>query len=234
MAPERTDTRDAPRPAAASEAAAAAAAAATDAAAGGSTPAAPASDDREDYSAAAPRDPHAAGTGETSFADAEAPPAPLVEAQVPPSQGDPAAAAQARAAEYLALAQRTQADFENFRKRAARDAAQAADRGVRKLAKELLPALDHLDLALRAGEEHGGGELLKGFQLVQEELVSALGRVGIQPFSPRGERFDPAEHEAMAAQPAEGAESGTVIEVYQQGYRINGAVLRPARVVVAA
>ena len=75
--------------------------------------------------------------------------------------------------------------------------------------------------------------MVKGFRLVQEELVSALGRVGIEPFSPAGERFDPVEHEAMAQQPRDGAETGTVIEVYQQGYRLNGAVLRPARVVVA-
>jgi molecular chaperone GrpE len=103
-----------------------------------------------------------------------------------------------------------------------------------KLAKELLPALDHLDLALRAAEEHGGGEFAKGIRQIQDELVAALGRAGIQAYSPKGEPFDPAEHEAMASQPVEGAEAGTVTEVYQQGYRINGTVLRPARVVVAA
>jgi molecular chaperone GrpE len=139
-----------------------------------------------------------------------------------------------KAAEYLALAQRTQADFENYRRRTAREAALAADRGVAKLAKELLPALDHLELALRAAEEHGGGDFAKGIRQIQDEMVGALGRVGIQPFSPKGEPFDPSEHEAMASQPVEGTEAGTVAEVYQQGYRINGAVLRPARVVVAA
>jgi molecular chaperone GrpE len=70
--------------------------------------------------------------------------------------------------------------------------------------------------------------------MVSDELKAALNRVGIQPFSPEGEPFDPNEHEAMASQPFEGAESGTVVQVYQSGYRINGAVLRPARVVVAA
>ena len=139
-----------------------------------------------------------------------------------------------KAAEYLALAQRTQADFENFRKRAAREAAAAADRGMARLAKELLPALDHLELALRAAEEHGGGEFAKGIRQIQHEMVGALGRVGIQPYSPKGQPFDPSEHEAMASQPVEGTEPGTVAEVYQQGYRINGSVLRPARVVVAA
>jgi molecular chaperone GrpE len=145
------------------------------------------------------------------------------------------APAEDEAAKYLALAQRTQADFENFRKRAARDKAEAADRGMGRLAKELLPALDHLELALRATEEHEGAEdVVKGFRLVHEELLGALERVGIQGFSPQGEPFDPNEHEAMASQPAADAESGTVIEVYQRGYRINGQVLRPARVVVAA
>jgi len=166
---------------------------------------------------------------------------PSAEAQVaaaeqplPEPEEAPEAPAEDEAAKYLALAQRTQADFENYRKRAAREAAAASDRGMAKLAKELLPALDHLDLALRAAEEHGGGEFAKGIRQIQDELVGALGRVGIQAYSPKGEPFDPSEHEAMASQPVEGAEAGTVAEVYQQGYRINGTVLRPARVVVAA
>ena len=169
---------------------------------------------------------------------------PSADAQVAAAEQPPARARGRRAGrrrrprtrprEYLALAQRTQADFENFRKRAAREAAAASDRGMAKLAKELLPALDHLDLALRAAEEHGGGEFAKGIRQIQDELVGALGRVGIQAYSPKGEPFDPSEHEAMASQPVEGAEAGTVAEVYQQGYRINGTVLRPARVVVAA
>jgi molecular chaperone GrpE len=166
-------------------------------------------------------------SAEAQVAAAEQPlPEEAPETEAPPAEDE--------AARYLALAQRTQADFENFRKRAARDAALAADRGMAKLAKELLPALDHLDLALRAAEEHGGGEFAKGIRQIQDELVAALGRAGIQAYSPKGEPFDPAEHEAMASQPVEGAEAGTVTEVYQQGYRINGTVLRPARVVVAA
>jgi molecular chaperone GrpE len=157
-----------------------------------------------------------------------------------PEEGDAAVAEAAppalpdEAAKYLAMAQRTQADFENYKKRVARDAAVAADRGMAKLAKELLPALDHLELALRAAEEHGGADFAKGIRQIQDEMVGALGRVGIQPYSPKGEPFDPSEHEAMASQPVEGTEPGTIAEVYQQGYRINGAVLRPARVVVAA
>ncbi|MGN6373654.1 MAG: nucleotide exchange factor GrpE [Solirubrobacteraceae bacterium] len=134
--------------------------------------------------------------------------------------------------EYLALAQRTQADFENYRKRIARDLAVAQERGVAKLAKELLPALDNLDRALEAAESDD--PLLAGVRLVRNELSAALARVGIEQFAPLGERFDPNEHEAMAQQPVEGVQTGDVAEVFQDGYRLNGTIIRPARVLVAA
>jgi molecular chaperone GrpE len=148
-------------------------------------------------------------------------------------------ALQAKAAErdeYLALAQRTQADFENFRKRAARDAQMASERGTAKVVKELLPALDNLERAIAAAEAEEGDEhhMTAGIRLVQKDLAGALERVGIEAFSPKGEVFDPNHHEAVVAQPVPGAASGTVVEVYQQGYRLNGTVIRPARVVVAA
>ncbi len=146
-----------------------------------------------------------------------------------------------KADEYLQLAQRTQADFENYRKRAAREAAAAQDRGVARLAKELLPAIDNLDRALDAAENQGagepetgnGGSLMSGIKLVHSDVLAALSRVGIERFSPEGEPFDPQHHEALAQQPVDGAESGTVVEVYQRGYRLGETVLRPARVVVA-
>jgi molecular chaperone GrpE len=189
----------------------------------------------EEFTAAAPPDPDAKGTGETSFADADAPPASeraaAGEAEEVEHDLDALVARAKERDEYRAIAQRTQADFENYRKRMARESAQSVDRGVAKLAKELLPALDHLEIALKAAEGHE--DVVKGFALVRDEFVSALGKVGIQPFSPAGEAFDPNEHEAMASHPAEDVEPGTVVEVYQQGYRLNGAVLRPARVVVA-
>jgi molecular chaperone GrpE len=141
--------------------------------------------------------------------------------------------------EFLALAQRTQADFENFRKRTQREMAQAEQRGIARVVKELLPALDNLDRALAAAEAHVGEDspehrLAEGIRLVHSELMAAIGRVGVEGYSPKGERFDPTVHEAMAQQPVEGAESGTVVEVYQQGYRIGDTLIRPARVVVAA
>jgi molecular chaperone GrpE len=143
--------------------------------------------------------------------------------------------------EYLALAQRTQADFENYRKRVARESALAQERGVAKLAKELLPAIDNLERAIveiaLATEETDKDPLLGGVRLVLSELTAALARVGVESFSPDGEAFDPSLHEAMATvpQPPEGgAASGTVVEVYQPGYRLGESVIRPARVVVAA
>ncbi|MEA2214105.1 MAG: molecular chaperone GrpE [Solirubrobacteraceae bacterium] len=143
----------------------------------------------------------------------------------------------AKAEEYLDLAQRTRAEFENYRKRAVREAAAAQERGVNKLALELLPAIDNLDRALAhaAGtdSENGDASLLHGIRHVHSDVLAALKRAGIEPFSPQGEAFDPQYHEAVAQQPLEGAEPGTVVEVYQRGYRRGESVLRPARVVVA-
>ena len=149
-----------------------------------------------------------------------------------------------KADEYLELAQRTKADFENYRKRAAREAAAAQERGIVKLARELLPAVDNLDRALAAAQtavpaqdaqpaDDGSATLVSGIKLVHADVIAALARVGIEPFSPQGEPFDPQYHEAIAQQPIEGAEPGTVVEVYQRGFRLGDSVLRPARVVVA-
>jgi molecular chaperone GrpE len=160
-------------------------------------------------------------------------------AQAPEPEDLEALAAKAgKADQYLELAQRTQADFENFRKRAARDAAAAQARGVAKLAKELLPAVDNLDRALEAAQCSGNGAddertLISGIKLVHTDVLAALARVGIEPFDPTGEPFDPQRHEAVAQQPVEGVEPGTIVEVYQRGYRLGDTILRPARVVVA-
>ncbi|MDQ6731038.1 MAG: nucleotide exchange factor GrpE [Actinomycetota bacterium] len=141
-----------------------------------------------------------------------------------------------KAQEYLELAQRTRAEFENYRKRAVREAKAAQERGATKFALELLPAIDNLDRALAhaAGtEENGDGSLVAGIKHVHSDLIAALQRAEIEPYSPEGEPFDPQYHEAVAQQPIEGAAPGTVVEVYQRGYRRGESVLRPARVVVA-
>jgi molecular chaperone GrpE len=149
---------------------------------------------------------------------------------------DELAARAQKADEYLELAQRTRADFENYRKRAAREAAAAQERGVAKLVRELLPAVDNLDRAVDAISANGSGEddLASGIKLVHAEVIAALSRAGVERFEPQGERFDPEHHEAVAQQPVEGAEAGTIVEVYQRGYRLGDSVIRPARVLVAA
>jgi molecular chaperone GrpE len=139
--------------------------------------------------------------------------------------------------EYLALAQRTQADFENYRKRMAREAEAAQARGVTRLARELLPALDNLERGLTAAASAEAGadeQLIEGLRLVQRELLGALERAGIERYGQPGELFDPALHEAVAQQPSDVIEAGLIVEIYQAGYRLGAAVIRPARVLVAA
>ena len=199
---------------------------------GGPAPHAPPGEADHDPTAPLPEDP-AVG--------AEATPADGPEAGLePPTEAELVEADLRERAEksdaYLALAQRTQADFENYRKRTTRDVRAAEARGMTRLARELLPALDNLDRALAAVEASGEDEehhLTQGIRLVQSELSAALARTGIEGFSPKGERFDPVEHEAVAQQPFEGFEAGTIVEVLQPGYRLNDSVLRPARVIVA-
>lgn len=136
---------------------------------------------------------------------------------------------------YLELAQRTQADFDNYRKRMTREVRAAESRGIGRLARELLPAIDNLERALAAVDAaEPRHHLSEGIRLVTAELSAALGRTGIQGYDPKGERFDPAQHEAVAQHPVAGAEPGTVVEVLQAGYRLNEAILRPARVIVAS
>jgi molecular chaperone GrpE len=171
---------------------------------------------------------------------------PVVEGELAPDAGeadadadvdaDVLAAKAAKADEYLGLAQRTQADFENYRKRSARDAAAATQRGATKLAQELLPAVDNLERALEHAPQPSDDSeqaFLAGINHVHSDLIAALQRAGIERYSPEGEPFDPTLHEAVAQQPVVGFAPGTVVEVFQRGYRIGESVVRPARVVVA-
>ena len=135
--------------------------------------------------------------------------------------------------EYLALAQRAKADFENYRKRAARDASEAERRGKASLARQLLPAIDNLERAVRSagGDEQtaDGDSLLRGIALIHSELQSTLARAGVEAYDPVGEPFDPAAHEAISTKHAENG----IGEGPERGYRIDGRVLRPARVIVS-
>jgi molecular chaperone GrpE len=134
--------------------------------------------------------------------------------------------------EYLALAQRTQADFENWRKRAAKEAAAAGERAKSGLVRELLPVVDNLERALASAEE-SEQHLAEGVRLVHSELLAVLERNGVEQFDPEGEKFDPEVHEALSTREADGAQAGLVLDVVEKGYKANGTVLRPARVVVS-
>jgi|SRR5215212_5839934 len=135
--------------------------------------------------------------------------------------------------EYLELARRTKADFENFRKRVASDVEAAAARGKAEVAREVIDAVDNLERALEAGEGDGDG-LRSGVEMVLGSLREILQRHGIESVEPKGEKFDPTQHEALSTMPVEGTESGTVVEVMQKGYRMGEQLIRPARVVVSA
>jgi molecular chaperone GrpE len=134
--------------------------------------------------------------------------------------------------EYLELARRTKADFENFRKRAAADVQAAQARGKVAVAREVIEAVDNLERALEAAED--GAALREGVEMVLSGLRETLTRNGIEVVDPKGEKFDPNQHEALSTMPVEGAESGTVVEVMQKGYRLGDQLVRPARVVVSA
>jgi molecular chaperone GrpE len=200
-----------------------------------------------------PRDESARTTGEGPAArrpfgksDPQTPPPPSSPSSVPgpvTQQGkeeekveselqDLVAGLQKERDEYLELARRTKADFENYRKRVDREAVQAEARGRAALARQLLSVVDNLERALAAAEPRDDGapsHLAEGVRLVYEELSGVLGNAGVESYEPLGERFDPDQHEAMLTRPGK---AGEVVEVLQKGYRLNGQVLRPARVAV--
>ena len=141
------------------------------------------------------------------------------------------AALEAERGERLDDLKRVAADFENYRKRVARDQESLVARAHERLVKELLPVLDDLERALAAAEEHEEAKLEEGVRLVHQELRAALKREGLAEIETNG-RFDPHVHEALLSQPSE-AEEGSVLEVVQKGYRLGDRVLRPALVVIA-
>ena len=145
---------------------------------------------------------------------------------------DPLAAAEAQRDEYLADLQRLAADFDNYRKRALRDQHAFAIRASERLVTKLLPVLDDLERALAAAADHEEAKVIAGVEMTKSALAAALASEGLEEIEAEG-AFDPHVHEALLAQPVEGVESGTIVQVVQRGYRLGDAVLRPARVIVA-
>ncbi len=152
-----------------------------------------------------------------------------------PETDDTAQAQQApepRVAELEDKLLRVAADFDNYKKRAAREREEYVKGANERLVKELLPILDDLERALTAAGEHEEAALEEGVRLVHRSLASVLERQGLKPIGTEG-KFDPHVHEALLSQPSE-AEEGSVIDVVQKGYTLGDRVVRPARVVIAA
>jgi molecular chaperone GrpE len=143
-------------------------------------------------------------------------------------------AAQQQAQEYLAMAQRAQADFQNYRRRAEQERTDAYDRGRGETVLQILPVLDDFERALAALPlERREEDWLQGLLLIERKLRSTLEGLGVERIAAEGQPFDPREHEAVMHEPREDIEPDTVATVARQGYRLGSRILRPAQVVVA-
>ena len=151
-----------------------------------------------------------------------------------PEEGaaDDLASVTAQRDEYLDALQRLKAEFDNYRKRVAREQAEWHARATERLVGELLPVLDDLERALEAAGAHEEAKLEEGVALVHRSLADLLARHGLTEIATDGQ-FDPHTQEALLSQPSEAAE-GAVIQVLQKGYTLGDRVLRPARVIVSA
>ena len=128
---------------------------------------------------------------------------------------------------------RAVADIENVRRRAQKDVEAAHKFGIDKLAGELLPVKDSLELAVENSDRADAAQLAAGSQATLKLLAKVFEKLNVVELNPLGEPFDPAKHEAMLAQPSNTAEPNSVLQVVQRGYELNGRLLRPARVIVA-
>ncbi len=144
------------------------------------------------------------------------------------------AEARAKADENWDLYLRTAAELENVRKRAARDVEHAHRFALENFARELLAVVDSLEMGLVAADTADAEALREGSEATCKLLKTTLERFGISEVDPEGEPFDPELHEAMSMMPAPNIEPGSVAQVVQKGYALNGRLLRPARVIVAA
>ena len=148
------------------------------------------------------------------------------------AENDTLKEAQAKADEYLNLAQRVQADFENFRRRTKATRAEAFEDGAREFIKQLLPVVDNLERA--AAQETCDESLMTGVKLVYKQLMDALEKRGVTVIDRPGEKFDPNLENAVMQGTADEGEPGTVCAVLQKGYKMGDFVLRHAMVKVVA
>ena len=141
--------------------------------------------------------------------------------------------AQAKADENWNLYLRAAAELDNVRKRAARDVEHAHRFALENFGRELLAIVDSLEMGLEAADSADAEALREGSEATCKLLKTTLARFGITEVDPAGEPFDPEMHEAMSMMPSESVEPGSVAQVIQKGYALNGRLLRPARVMVA-
>ncbi|MEX2353640.1 MAG: nucleotide exchange factor GrpE [Gammaproteobacteria bacterium] len=139
-----------------------------------------------------------------------------------------------KAQENLELAQRTQAEMENLRKRTTRDVENAHKYALERFIGDLLPVIDSLELGMQAAESATDvSSLQEGMGLTLKKFSDSLEKFGAVVVNPVGEKFNPDKHDAVSMTEQEGVEAGTVITVLQKGYELNGRLVRPAMVVVA-
>ena len=154
------------------------------------------------------------------------------DAEQPAAENDPLKAALAKVDEYLNMAQRVQADFENFRRRTKATRAEAFEDGAREFIKQLLPVVDNLERAI--SQETSDENLMTGVKLVYKQLMDALEKRGVTVIDRPGEKFDPNLENAVMQGTADEGEPGTVCAVLQKGYKMGDFVLRHAMVKVVA
>lgn len=194
----------------------------------------------EKKSSPADNAPSAAPAGESDsqeMAEKDESETPVKTADAPPPADDEdarLAAAESKANENYERFVRAAAELDNFRKRSEREKDDLRKYAVQTLAKDLLPVVDNLERALAAPETGESGEgLIKGVQMVHQELLKVLEKHHVVPFESLGKPFDPEVHQAIMQESSAEHPANTVMQEYQKGYTIHGRLCRPAMVVVS-
>ena len=169
---------------------------------------------------------------ETADGAAEAQETEQAQEAAPAVTAEELAAAVAKQEEYLNMAQRVQADFDNFRRRNQNVRKEAFDEGARAFAVTLLPVIDNLERAIAAAQNSSDESLRSGVEMVYRQLCEAFEKRGITAIDRKGEKFDPNLENAVMQGTPEDGEPGTVCEVFQKGYQLEGMILRHAMVKV--
>ncbi|MBQ8955146.1 MAG: nucleotide exchange factor GrpE [Clostridia bacterium] len=163
----------------------------------------------------------------------EAEEAPEAEPEDPAALKEALEKAEKQRDEYLAMAQRAQADYQNFKRRNSATRTEAYDDGVRETIAAMLPVIDNLERAIAAAESENGA-LVSGVQMTLKQMLETLTRMGLEEVPALGEKFDPDIHNAVMRAPEGEGEPGQVLEVFQKGYRVKGRMIRYAMVKIAA